>query len=339
MNARKRDGREGATAHPHLQVQRSPDTADTADMEEEMGRRMWLVAALACAVLAAPLPAEAQSADEGFEASATPRAGRGYWMLGLDGEVWAFGEAPYLGQPSDVYGGYPNCSPETTDTFGFCDIAIDLEPTPTGNGYWVLDTTGFIWTHGDAPSFPPVDVGYGEPTVGLTATRTGQGVWVFDTAGCVTESGDAAFHGSMCGLPLNAPVIEGAVTPAGRGYVLLAGDGGIFSFGDARFYGSTGGIRLNQPVVGMAYTPSGNGYWLVAADGGIFAFGDAGFHGSMGAVRLNQPVTGILPSPTGQGYHLVAEDGGIFSFGDAAFYGSLGDAPPFWPIVDAAVLP
>ena len=336
MTASGPDRREGVTALPHLQVQRSPDTADR---EAAMGRRMWLVAAMALAVVAAPLPAEAQSGGERVEAAATARAGRGYWMLGLDGQVWAFGEAPYLGQPSDLYGGYPDCSPETTDTFGFCDVAIDLEPTPTGDGYWVLDTTGVIWSHGDARPFRDVGVGYGEPAIGLTGTRTVLGVWVFDTAGCVTESGDAVFHGSMCGRRLNEPVIEGAVTPAGQGYVLLAADGGIFAFGDARFHGSTGAIRLNQPVVGMAYTPSGGGYWLVAADGGIFAFGDAAFYGSMGAVRLNQPVTGILPSPTGRGYHLVAEDGGIFSFGDAAFYGSLGDAPPFWPIVDAAVVP
>ena len=69
--------------------------------------------------------------------------------------------------------------------------------------------------------------------------------------------------------------------PTGSGYWLVASDGGIFSFGDAAFYGSTGSLRLNQPVVGHGRRPpTGSGYWLVASDGGIFSFGDAPFYGS-----------------------------------------------------------
>ena len=119
--------------------------------------------------------------------------------------------------------------------------------------------------------------------------------------GGIFSFGDAAFHGSMGGTPLNAPIVGMAATPDGAGYWEVASDGGIFSFGDAAFHGSMGGTPLNAPIVGMAATPDGGGYWEVASDGGIFSFGDAAFHGSMGGTPLNAPIVGMAATPGGGG--------------------------------------
>jgi hypothetical protein len=147
--------------------------------------------------------------------------------------------------------------------------------------------------------------------------------WLVSSDGGVSALGGAAFHGSMGGQPLDAPIVGLAATPDGGGYWEVASDGGIFAFGDATFHGSMGGRPLNAPIVGVAATSDGDGYWEVASDGGIFAFGDAAFHGSMGGQPLNRPIVGVAATSDGGGYWEVASDGGIFAFGEAAYEGSL----------------
>ncbi len=256
----------------------------------------------------------ARSAQAG---SATGRAG--YWMVGRTGAVYAFGDAPHLGNA-------PAGSAAT----------VDLEPTRSGSGYWIVDAAGRVSTfgdaggHGDRPALLK-----GEKVTSLSRTGDDRGYWMFTTFGRVMAYGNAPHLGDMAGTRLNGPVLDSIVTPSGNGYYMVASDGGIFAFGDAAFYGSMGDTKLNAPVQSIVPDPDGVGYWLVASDGGIFAF-DAPFHGSMGGTRLNRPITGMIG--VGQSYFMVGEDGGIFSFGDAPYLGSLGDQPPSEPIVAAAVL-
>ncbi len=200
-----------------------------------------------------------------------------------------------------------------------------IASTPSGNGYWIVDSSGAVHPHGGARAYgsmagSPLNA----PINHLVSTPDGKGYWMVAADGGIFSFGDARFFGSMGGRHLNAPVVDLAPTGDGGGYWLVASDGGIFSFGDARFLGSMGGQHLNQPVVGMANNPKGQGYWLVATDGGIFAFGSAAFHGSTGSIRLNLPVNGMSATPNGAGYWMVASDGGIFAFGNARFRGSMG---------------
>ena len=173
---------------------------------------------------------------------------------------------------------------------------------------------------------------------GIASTPSGNGYWLVDSSGAVHPHGGAQSHGSMAGIPLNAPVNHIVATPDGKGYWMVAADGGIFSFGDARFYGSMGGRPLNAPVADLAPTADGRGYWLVAADGGIFSFGDARFFGSMGGQHLNRPVVGMANDPKGLGYWMVASDGGIFSFG-TPFYGSTGNLQLNQPVNGMSATP
>src|SRR5581483_9446147 len=254
----------------------------------------------------------------------TPGSGRaGYWMLGSDGKVYAFGEAKNLGAPALVGGA----------------TAADLEATPTGDGYWIVDSLGHVYAYGDATALGGIDAGRlapGETVTSLSATPSGKGYWVFTTKGRAVSFGDAVFYGDMSKVALAGPVLDSIPTPTGLGYYMVASDGGIFAFGDAKFYGSMGGTRLNAPVQSLVPTTTGKGYWLVASDGGIFAFGDAGFKGSMGGTKLNKPITGMVRYA--DGYLMVGEDGGIFNFSNQAFLGSLGSTPPSRPISSVAAL-
>ena len=284
---------------------------------------------LAVAAITASL---AVSAVGAAAAAPSPDAGDGYWMLGIDGTVYAFGEAPFCGHD---------------DTFFPYYYAVDLLPFPDNSGYWTLsdnyvqanycgDAWDFYSKNYESDNFISSLAG-DEAVVSMSATPDGSGYWVFTTRGRAIPFGSAQWYGDMSGTTLNGPVLDSVATPSGHGYYMVASDGGIFTFGDARFSGSMGGTRLNQPVMSMAPDPDGRGYWLVASDGGIFTF-DTPFYGSMGAVRLNEPISGIVASPTGAGYLMVAMDGGVFTFGDVRFHGSLGASPPQWPVWSIAAM-
>jgi hypothetical protein len=243
-----------------------------------------------------------------------PSARSGYWMLGGDGHVFAFGAAPDFGSAASS--------------------AVAFAARPDGTGYWVVDATGDVRAFGRAtylggrPELQP-----GEQVSTMSSTPTGRGYWLFTTRGRAFAYGDAHFYGDMRAVTLNRPVIASVATPTGHGYYMVGSDGGVFSFGDARFHGSMGGSHLNRPIVGLSPTPDNRGYWLVASDGGVFAF-DAPFRGSLGNLSLRRPVNGIVAY--GNGYLMVASDGGVFDFSDKAFAGSLGDRALSAPIVGIA---
>ncbi|MGH9029709.1 MAG: hypothetical protein ACRDV4_08865 [Acidimicrobiales bacterium] len=220
---------------------------------------------------------------------------------------------------------------------GLLSPAVGMAPTPDGNGYWLCDSSGGVFTFGDAQFYGSMAGNFlSAPIVGMATTPDGHGYWLVASDGGIFSYGDARFYGSTGGMRLNAPIVGMASTPSGNGYWLVASDGGIFTFGNARFYGSTGSMRLNRPVVGMASAPGGNGYWLVASDGGIFTFGGSSFYGSTGSMRLNRPIVGMATTPGGHGYWLVASDGGIFTFGNAPFRGSTGALVLNAPMVSMA---
>ena len=262
---------------------------------------------------------------------AGPLTTSGYWLLTDDGTVLGFGDAPSAG-PAGAPGGAatfsaPGAGEDAGTPAG--ERAVDLAPGPVG--MVVLREGGRVdGVPGGSVQLPAgrwaaVAAGVGDQVVAVTA-----------------DGRVATVHGPVPlswrpTVPLNAPVVDVALTPTGRGVWVLAADGGVFTVGDATFAGSMGGRPVNAPVVGLAATASGRGYWLVAADGGVFAFGDATFAGSMGGRVLNAPVIGM--ARYGRGYALVARDGGVFVFSDLPFLGSLGAAPPARPVVALAPLP
>ena len=277
--------------------------------------------------MAAPVPTTVTTAPTATTTTTAPVQvpapnRSGYWMVGSEGKVYAFGEAKTFGDASLPAGAR----------------AVDLEPTPSGNGYWIIDDLGNVYARGDAMAQPALDrskLTTGEVVTSLSSTKEGKGYWIFTSLGQVIPFGDAIFHGDMSKTKLNGPVLDSIPTASGKGYYMVASDGGIFSFGDAAFKGSMGNVKLNKPVQSLVPDSDGVGYWLVASDGGIFAF-DAPFKGSLGSVKLNKPITGMVRY--GDGYVMVGEDGGIFNYSNKPFSGSLGASPPAKPITSVAVL-
>jgi hypothetical protein len=256
-----------------------------------------------------------------------PGGKSGYWMLGNDGKVFAFGDAR-----DASFGDASALMPAGAK-------AVHIEPSPSGKGYWINDDKGGVYAFGDAAKLGGVDASalqVNERATSLSASPSGAGYWVFTSKGRVFTFGDAATFGDLAGKNLNGAIQSSIPTPSGKGYFMVGSDGGVFAFGDAVFRGSMGNVHLNQPVQSLVPTRDGLGYWLVASDGGIFAFGNAPFKGSMGSTKLNKPVVGMVRY--GNGYLMVGADGGIFSFSDKAFQGSLGASPPARPIVFAATL-
>jgi hypothetical protein len=196
--------------------------------------------------------------------AATP-TGRGYWQLGADGGVFAFGDARYYGST----GGLPLRRP-----------IVDIAPTPTGRGYWLVASDGGIFTYGDAGFFGSTrDVRLASPIVAMSPTPSGRGYVLVSSDGGVFTYGDAVYTGSAVGS--GARVVDIAAHPDGIGYWLLGDNGAVFSYGDVDYRGGLPGKSLCSPAggVSIAATTTGLGYWILATDGRVFAFGDAMHHG------------------------------------------------------------
>jgi len=250
--------------------------------------------------------------------SATTAADRytyqGYWMVGSDGGVFAFGDAGFVGS-------LPGLGVHVNNVVG-------VVATKTSKGYWMVGSDGGVFAFGDAGfvgSLPGLHVHVSD-VVGVVPTSTGKGYWMVGSDGGVFAFGDAGFVGSLPGIGVHVSDIVGVVpTSTGKGYWMVGKDGGVFAFGDAGFVGSLPGLHVHvSDVVGVVPTSTGKGYWMVGSDGGVFAFGDAGFVGSLPGDGVHvSNVVAVVPTKDSKGYWMVGSDGGAFAFGDAGFVGSL----------------
>jgi CHAP domain-containing protein len=248
-----------------------------------------------------PLPVGVRAWWSGLPDIATIKPtndGGGFYLLGRNGSVHAFGSALSFG---DATLPHP---------------AITMAVTRTGAGYWVVDTNGCTASFGDAPPLPDgglCSARLNGPILDASVSPDGLGYWLVASDGGIFAVGDAPFMGSMGTQHLNAPVVSMASTADGSGYWEVASDGGVFCFG-VPFLGSTGGKRLNQPIVAAVRT--GDGYLLVAADGGVFTYGN-GYFGSLGATVLPAPIAATAVTPTAAGYWMLDVSGNVYAFGDA----------------------
>ena len=240
--------------------------------------------------------------------------GSGYWMVGSDGSLFAFGGAPFLGS-------LPALGVHVDDI-------VAVVPTADSKGYWMIGSDGGVFAFGDAGfvgSLPGLAV-HVHDVVGAVPTHDGRGYWMVGSDGGVFAFGDAGFVGSLPGLGVHVHDVAAVVpTATGRGYWMIGSDGGVFAFGDAGFVGSLPGLGVHvHDVVGAVPTGSDDGYWMIGSDGGVFAFGDAGFAGSLPGLGVHvHDVVGVVATRDGKGYWMVGDDGGVFAFGDAGFVGSL----------------
>jgi hypothetical protein len=296
-----------------------------------IGNAMMCVAALSagsgsCMSTAAPVGSDTVTGTYSGDATHTASAGMtqltvtgacrvlpgsGYWMVGKDGGVFAFGGAPYLGSLPALGVHVENI--------------VAIAPTADDCGYWLLGKDGGIFAFGDAPylgSLPALGV-HVENIVGFAPTPDGGGYWMAGADGGMFAFGDARYHGSLPGVGVHTENIVGMAAADAGGYWLVGMDGGVFAFGDAPYRGSLPGMGIHlENIVGLA-TPDAGGYWLTGADGSVFSFGDAAFHGSLPGIPVHvENVVGMASRNAG-GYWLAGADGGVFNFGGAVFDGSV----------------
>jgi hypothetical protein len=165
--------------------------------------------------------------------------GGGYFMVGADGGVFAFGDATYEGSCPGIGG----CA----------GTAVAVAPDASGHGYWLLTSTGDIYAFGDAPYLgAPGPQSSALST--LAPTPDGGGYWALSANGGVFAFGDATNFGSV------APGGAGAADPAaalfsssdGAGYWVVNAKGHVFAFGDAPDEGDLSSVDLNRSVIAGA---------------------------------------------------------------------------------------
>jgi NlpC/P60 family len=202
----------------------------------------------------------------------------GYWLVGSDGGIFAFGDAPYEGSTGAIVLNKP---------------IVGMAATPDGGGYWLVASDGGIFAFGDAGFYGSTGaIHLNKPIVGMVPTSDGHGYWLVASDGGIFSFGDAAFYGSTGAITLNQPIVSMTATPDGLGYWLLAADGGVFTFGDAQFNGSAGGDPSLDPAQKLVASSSGSGYWIVDQNGTANPFG---------SVVGTPPAQGLLFQPVTPG--------------------------------------
>jgi N-acetylmuramoyl-L-alanine amidase len=202
--------------------------------------------------------------------------GDGYWALGSDGKVAAFGG---LGAFGDAAGK---------------GVAADIVATASGAGYWILLANGGIYPFGDAGyASSPKKAGLGGTAIRMGARPQGDGYWVLMSDNTVHAFGAAPKLGSPAdaGTPIDL-----RITPTGAGYWVLTDAGRVLPFGDAVDKGDLkrSKVKWSKPVARLLGTPSGKGYLIVNREGSMLAFGDAPGYPSLGGSGI--VATGIAPA-------------------------------------------
>jgi hypothetical protein len=255
--------------------------------------------------------------------AATPD-GEGYWLVGTDGGIFAYGDAAFEGSLGSIKLNGP---------------VVAMTSTADGKGYWLSAIDGGVFAFGDAKFYGSMGgTSLNGPIVGIAATPDGDGYWLIAADGGVFAFGDAGFYGSMGATHLAAGVTGIAATHDGKGYWMVAGDGGVFAFGDAGFYGSKGSKPPSSSIAGMATTPDGDGYWMVGNDGSVFGFGDAQSFGSSATTPPISPVAAITATADGQGYWLLQPDDWSYSFSAPSPY-VLGESAAITSLAESQVGP
>ncbi len=161
--------------------------------------------------------------------------GGGYFMVGADGGVFAFGDAKFEGSCPGIRG----CA----------GAAVTVMPDASGNGYWLVTETGNVYAFGDATTFGAPGA-QGSPITSATRTPDGNGYWILLANGTVDAFGDALNLGGPGGQTggLN-PATAIFSTSDGGGYWVSSATGAIFTFGDAPYDGGMNGTHLNGSII------------------------------------------------------------------------------------------
>jgi hypothetical protein len=265
--------------------------------------------------------------------------GHGYWLVGNDGGVFAFGDAHFHGSTGNMVTLVRKVAIPLAAVSG-------IAPTADDGGYWLVTDNGGVFPFGDASYFgslPAVGVLDAEVT-DIVPTADGLGYFMVSWQGGVYAFGDARFEGSCqtvggCGAPLAALVPDAT----GQGYwlvlsnceVVALGDAPKIPAGDCHAYASANHLQARAAV----RTPDGGGYWVLLTNGAVYPEGDAVALGTWRAAAITDakdPAETIVPTRDGGGLWVVLEKGAVHAYGDAPKLGDLAGEKLSEPLISAA---
>ena len=119
--------------------------------------------------------------DNGAFSATLVRQKLGYWLVGRDGGIFAFGDAPFSGSTGNLHLNQP---------------IVGMASNPAGTGYWFVAADGGIFSYGDATFLGSTGgARLPEPIVGM-ATAGQRGYWLASADGRVFAFGEAVNLGS-----------------------------------------------------------------------------------------------------------------------------------------------
>lgn len=251
------------------------------------------------------------------------KSGLGYWQICANGSIYPFGDASLFGYalatgvaitplsilippvslPPELLGtgyitppGMP--TPTMSATGSVLTGIVASKATSTGNGLWLMDSTGNVYVLGDAPALawagtaPPG----GTVFVDFSPMPSDAGLFCLASTGVVYCRGAAVNVGNYAKSGYIPTCIESSGN--GTGYRMVGNKVSGVGYlpwdiqwpAGLHFTAKTGGwptdggsILLNQPIIAIRRNSDDTGYWMFGADGGVFTFGDANYYGSLPA--------------------------------------------------------
>jgi hypothetical protein len=131
----------------------------------------------------------------------------GYFLVGQDGGVFAFGTAPFLGSLPGI-----KITPNLP--------IVGIVAANTDRGYFLVGADGGVYAFGTVPflgSLPGKGISVAN-VIGIAATPSGNGYWVVQATGKVSSFGTAQ---AFTTTATTSPVTAIAGTPTGGGYWLV----------------------------------------------------------------------------------------------------------------------
>ena len=214
---------------------------------------------------------------------------RGYWLVGADGGVFAFGNAGFFGSIPGL-----GIAPEGSPTSGprLASPIVGMVASSNDRGYLLVAADGGVFAFGDA-RFVGSCPGSGRCTGATTAIvpgPTGSGYWIVTALGRVYPFGDVSSYGQPG--PQRSAAVGALRSPSGKGYWILLADGAILAYGDARQFGRAAGLSVATPATAICGTVDGDGLWITTPQGKVVALGSATNMGGYG--RLSTSMRSIV---------------------------------------------
>jgi hypothetical protein len=166
-------------------------------------------------------------------------SGDGYFLVGADGGVFAFGNALFEGSCPGIG--------------GCVGTAVAVVTDPSGEGYWVMTNSGQVYGFGDA-GYYGAPGNQGSPVTAAVSTSDGRGYMILLADGSVLLYGDAVnFGGPSVGtFGGSNPATALFTNEQALGYGVVSANGTVDTYGYVADSGGMAGTKLNGSIIAAA---------------------------------------------------------------------------------------